>query len=826
MHKSAPLPYADVAPALLSVIYDSLGAIYECRFGVLSGDTLFSRLREITSRLSNQSWAKTSSVRVRNNPHILEHINVTATAEGFDSLPRVSRLCLEACAHAESTITPERFEEARRTMFVPSPLSILVDVLTVPSRPESSAYGFAIARALLFSRYKVHPPSASLHSDWTTLSISEVQDTVESFRTYFLHRDNIHYSSSNPARAVVAHFLALTGVFRLRFGTAGRAPIRKEHVRESCLQFFRAKDFLHPKTSDHSAEQYEFRLSASFDDIPEAQEIINALTGIPVPISGASTVFFGGLQKAHDDSLVMSVSGAPGTGKTSFVLALAAALAPFGTRCLYCTFEEDAETLRRRVVGLTPQYFRRSTLPNVNATEWFFPYNLNASEITSVDSFADRYLKVLARHLGSETRRTEDPLELPAIAPLLVVVDSVTTLYKDESSDVEAFCRLVRYLRDLNCLVVLLSAEDIPEGSRLEYLVDTVIALRYEGTDSADKKPTRLFQLLKTRLQLSRPGAHVLHLSGERGVRISPQLPSQLDARKIHKAPFADRDRVIDTLRVDGAAARSYSEPRLVDLYRRSRILVHGHGSSGKAPLGLKLLIAPLLPVSAYLDDDQLVQGKPRVLVISFLYPQSYYHENVIRIGKFLRRTCSHYVPPEVSALVLTPGFIGPEDFIALVLDRMDKGLLDGTPITGVLLDGLHNAFLQFPSLQRSDMVWPTLYNLLGRYEVTVVTTFTTFSNVHSPGALDLGDADIVLKGQLPFLHALVQATDFYLQVEPREPTVHDRHYHLTVRSAFGQRVPNHALVWNADTFAFESVETIAPEQMSLTLSENALEGL
>jgi KaiC/GvpD/RAD55 family RecA-like ATPase len=816
MSDAAPLPYADVAPALLEAIYDSLEVIYRSQFERASQDSICSQLREIAGRLMIEPWAKTSSAKVKNNPHILEGINVSAASRSFESLPRISRLCVEAYSRARECGASESAEDARRVIFVPSPLAILVDALTVPARPESAAYGFALARAFLFTRFETYPPSRHLPPDWHELTISDIQDIIESFRTYFSHRDNVHYTTAKPSRAVIAHFLAMTGVFTLRFGTAGKAPMKKEDAQQACLNFCAAKDFLQRKST--GTERYEFRLSAGFSDIPDAQEIINMLMGVPLPISGASTVFFGGLQKSHHDSLVISISGSAGTGKTSFVLALAASLAPYGTQCLYCTFEEDPETLKRRVWGLTPEYFRRSTLANTGTTNWFAPFSLDAAHIGSVELFADRYLQVLRKRLRP---RVTSPVgtgqQLPAIAPLVVVVDSLTTLYgAEQKRDIEGFCKLVQHLRDLDCIVVLLSAEDIPKGSRLEYLVDTVIALRYEGTDSADKKPTRLFQLLKTRLQLSRPGSHVLHLSGERGVRISPQLPSQLDARKIHKVPLPDRDCIIDTLHVDTVPAINISRERLVDVYRRSRILIHGHGSSGKAPFALKLLMAPPVPRLGNSDTGNMPAHNPRILTISFLYPEAYYDETVARVGKVLRRNSKNYIQPEVKPMVLTPGFIRPEDFIARVLTEMDRGRFEGRPYTGVLLDGLHNVFLQFPALQASDMVWPTLYNLLARYDLTVVTTFTTFSALDRPTSLDFADSDILLKGQFPFLHALVQATDFYLQVEPRGQPAHDRRFQVRVKSAIGQPIPDRALIWNADDFSFEASEMIGSAQQSL----------
>ena len=72
-------------------------------------------------------------------------------------------------------------------------------------------------------------------------------------------------------------------------------------------------------------------------------------------------------------------------------------------------------------------------------------------------------------------------------------------------------------------------------------------------------------------------------------------------------------------------------------------------------------------------------------------------------------------------------------------------------------------------------------------------------------------DEELILKGQLPFLHVRLQATDFYLSVEPRDPKHHDRTFHITVESALGQRIPTVALKWNADTSKFEKFEELVP---------------
>ncbi len=48
-------------------------------------------------------------------------------------------------------------------------------------------------------------------------------------------------------------------------------------------------------------------------------------------------------------------------------------------------------------------------------------------------------------------------------------------------------------------------------------------------------------------------------------------------------------------------------------------------------------------------------------------------------------------------------------------------------PYTGVLIDGMHNVFVQFPVLENEVNFWPQLYNMLRRRPLTVVTTHTEF---------------------------------------------------------------------------------------------------
>jgi len=810
------LPFAGISRAVLSVIYDSLHIIYSARFSDTPEHEMIASLRKAALPLTKERWAKPPT---RKNPHVWQgagQSSGTSSRRGAGAtqqrIPRIGKLCIEAVARAETFSYDSSNGGRLQGVLVPSPLSILVDVLTIPEHPESSAYGFALARSLLLSHFKITLPERSQSEGWKPLTVPEIHDALESFRIYFKHRDNIHRPKSAPERDFLANFLALGKVFVLRFGTVGKmvSADGPRGAEEDCLAFLRSKQFL--SSASQLEDRYEFRLATpDFVDLPDTQEILNSLLGIPLPFAGAHTVFFGGLRRSHQESAVVSVSGAPGTGKTSFALALSAVLAPFGAKCLYCTFEEDEETLMRRAESLIPTYFRRTSLLNTGKPSWLWPIGLNVSDVDSIAHFRDEYLVPLTSRLVTARDSIREAGEPTApIVPMLVVLDGLTALFaKANSEGIDEICDFVRELLALNCLVLLLSADGIPSDSRLEYLVDTVISLRHEGTESPDTRPVRLFALAKTRLQMSRPGAHLLHLSGSRGLHLSPQLSSVLDSHKSRRAILPNTGACFDSLRPDNKSETSArgrgAAPFLVKVFPGSKILIDGHGSSGKAALALRLLMAPVLDLES-LEPIQFPKHRPpRTLVVSFLYPEEYY----LKLSKVLRRhtapkaaSMGSAIPPDVVAF--TPSYIGPEELIERVLQELDRGRLEGAPYSGIILDGLHNTFLQFPGLQARPMVWPALYSLLGSYELTIATTFTKFSSTYqSLELLNSDDREIMLQGQVPYYHALVQATDFRLHVEPVGRDMPSRTFHIMVEGSIGQEVLSRALVWNSTSYTF-----------------------
>jgi hypothetical protein len=452
------------------------------------------------------------------------------------------------------------------------------------------------------------------------------------------------------------------------------------------------------------------------------------------------------------------------------------------------------------------------SVPKPNIEEWFHVADLRhlksqehgsslgkglADYLTSVANLVETNRSIREKEINGRTT-------VPAICPLIVVIDSVFGLTEGrDQNELKLLAEFIDRCRQLRALVIVLSGEDLPRYSRLPYMVDVLLRLSYQGTESEASKPERILQLVKTRFQLSRPGAHVFHMSGREGFRISPQLPSQLDKEEQQNLTLPDENQVINVLnrwsdKVPVDEERMEMESgveKFLDMYAYSHILIHGHGSSGKAHFGLKILSDPIKNGETYMG----IGVEPRrVLVVSFLYPPSYYEKRYKTVRKDVPGD-SKLTYSRLDCLAFSPGFLPPEDLVGKVSRRIEEAELRGEPFTGVLLDGVHNVFLSFPVLQEREMLWPTLYRMLSINKLTIVTTFTTFVlNLRETEDIP-EEREMRRKGQTPLLHAMVQAADFYLNLDRLQTA--DEGYpdaFLTVNQAIGtQEVPQSFLLWD-----------------------------
>lgn len=813
--------YSDIIPDLLTSIYD---ALRDCiGIGLQS-----ERLNEANPALTEHF----KKIRKQNiDKHITTGLFVTHQ-ERSEIYPRLLKLTINAFKDANEI-------NVRDGYIIPSPLHILYYSLISPEHAQTAAYSLASCRTFLMETLSLNNSTNRKYLE----SITE-QDISESMDSFTRHiniqlRWPKEYGSSikSMSNLLVGHFLAMKSIAHLWFRT------KKEAV-----------DFLNYKRSENLIEfivlklsTCRFRLSNKYNELPESGEIINQLFGIPFPIKGAETVFFGGLKPASFGGLIISASGQPGIGKTSFALSLANSLSPLGIKCFYLSLEEEEGDLRNRLKTLQPPYQKEFSIFR-SVEENFF-----VDTLTQALKFEDfiKLIKKINKRIETNKKKELNSSNSLTSCDSLIVIDNLNEFFKEEKY--ELIESLIKELRKLKSLVVIISGEGILENFKMEYLIDVGIKLHHDGIDKMGEKPIRLFNLFKTRHQLSRQGTHVFHMSGDDGFRISPQIPSQMDRKEKVKRYLHDDSKVIDVLnyidddkkdtvkssmkvlykKIKGSEIENRSSvqnKRFLFLFPQTHILVHGYGSAGKAGFALKILLTPTinsnLPLLKKVENIESSIYRRKVLILSFLYPKKYYDELIEGKGsgksrkesllEKINNVYSGLKKPMIHYLIFHPGYLSPEDFVVKITRTLDMAILHGEPFTGVLIDGLHNVFLQFPKLQKYDMVWPLLYNILSRYKLTVVSTFTNFAlndrllddNPNEKNQIinqALPDHLLMQQGMAPFLHALVKASDFYLFLE-QIVVKGERKYILSVKGAIGQEVPTELLEWDRQKNVFRDI--------------------
>lgn len=753
--------------------------------------------------------------------------------------PRLSKLVVDSFLRVQES---KGKRDTYRGIIMPSPLSILYHFLTVPEEPQTAAYAFVSCRSMLFDILNLHPASPALSSISKRLEPFDEEDILNSLVSLKNHikiqarwpdpRTNSE-TKDTRIKLLSGHILSIKRYTYLWF--------RNEDVlfnflgfKESGNQIDELEGFDLRKSYSNSfgeSLRYSFRKSSYYNDIPETAEVNNWIFGVPIPWRGADLLFFGGLKTTSMGGLVISLYGSPGVGKTSTALSLSACLVPFGTQTIYISLEEHPDDLRYRLRSLIPEYLRKMKIFYVpdkdEDKDWF--QVVRYSRHTTINGAID-LIKALKEKIDAnfEVRlmQSTGTNSMPSVCPLLVVLDNINELFDEKVAyhEIEEF---VDYCRSLGAFVVLIAGDNVAHDQKIDYLVDVAVRLKQSSLDNKLEKPVREIQLQKTRNQVSRQGSHVFHLSNATGFRISPQVPSQMDKREKIKLRLPSEEEFIHMLnmvstgkKIDKQAGdiEKLEQYDFLPIAVNSQILVHGYGSSGKAGFGLKLLLTPTYgkednPLNASSEEvsrKTLFRSIHRkVLVISFLYPPDYYEELKRRIDAQFTSNLPQYdvFKAKITVKAFYPGFLTPEDFVNKVVRSLEEARLEGEPFTGVLLDGLHNVFLQFKYLQETHMIWPLLYSILSRYAVTVASTFTNFSLVDvasggggSQGSTFEQDRLLMQQGQKPFLHGLVKASDYFFVLDDEAiGDKKEKQHLLSVRSSIRQKPPLEKLIWDRE---------------------------
>jgi KaiC/GvpD/RAD55 family RecA-like ATPase len=850
------LPYSEVFIDLLTAIHKS---IWYCHKKYKSGEELKESDHELSkffsSALNIKSYRSTGL-----DSHLVKGLTKSLEKRDKENIyPRLSKLVIYAYLNAQ-----ESKDDRYSAVIIPSPLNILYHALTDPVEPQTSAYAFVLCRGMLFYYLGLHPDHPDLNKispNFESFSEEDVHTSISSFKRHidiqlrWPDKRLKPKSFTTKINYLCGHILALKGYTYLWFNS-------DKQLKNFCL-LEKQDDYKKLYCNDlKQSEKYSFRMSGFYRALPDASELNNWIFGVPIPLRGADLLFFGGLKKTFSGGLVISLYGQPGTGKTSTALSFCATMSPFNTKSVYISLEENPEDLKIRLKSLVPDYLRRMSIyedndfrkrhKKDNDLDWFT--TLKFSDNLHIDDLTDILIELKSRVEKEEIRDGNDKkgYSIPATCPFILVIDNVNELFEKEVpyEDIEGF---IDQCRNMGAFVILIAANDIPKRYRLDYMVDVAMHLTQEDIDSKIDKPVRVVQLLKTRHQMSRQGAHVFHLSNSKGFRISPQIPSQMDKREKIRIRLPSYEEYIHTLNFINKD-EVYEYNNFLPIASKSQILVHGHGSTGKAGFGLKLLLTPIFTkkvLSKYnpkTNKGELNGGRndgkiwldnqknTKVLIISFLYPDEYYEFLETRLEKQFNKAFKGYDRRKSSIRVKAfyPGYLTPEDFVYKIVRLLEEARLEGEPYTGVLLDGLHNVFLQFKNLQKEHMIWPLLYSMLSRYNVSVVTTFTNFSLNEGSGDISSHttqtpeDFMLLQQGQKPFLHGLVKAADYFFMLEEVVPKngEREREYLVSIRSSIRQIPPNEALKWDRQTLSIYDKIKAEKNPFVKPETEHQLEGI
>ena len=736
---------------------------------------------------------------------------------------------------------------------IPSPLLFLRRLLTSEDYLASEAYAHAIVRAEIFAAtVRSFPPKEKQNlyeyvgKQINYHSISKALDTMTSYSN---RRESTHIEK--PIIFIVGNYLASIGLAKISLAREPQSdePQRNEYRIFSVNDFFNNKclDILPKKTKDRRKDYgYEIKLTVSPGDLPSIPQILNDLEGIPFPILGARTVFAGGIRMTAQSGAVVRISGKSGSGKTSLALAACVGLAPLGTKTLYLSCEEEKEDLLDRISTVTPSFINKNkafankkekvidatSIDSETRKGWFYTYHLDSSDARSnfenALSFVDQIIEKYKEHGVSRPRH-----RAPGTVPYVVVLDGAHELIRDafkpipkqsasdengmDNGPISDLHRLVEKYRKLNVLVILVSAAfDNPVFSSLDYLVDVVIDLDKNQNLETPHKPLKTASLTKTRRQFSNTGTHKFHISKRDGVRFYPNLEATLEEFKSRNWQQPEKEFFFDFLLNQNPPLR---------IFNKSQTVIAGKGSGGKSGFALRLLTSPLIPKEKEIPDliDRSMgthsKIRRRCLIISFLYPESYYSVLVEKIkkSKFSDRSAS-YPSPDVNFFTLTfyPGYVTPETLLTKIADKLCSSELQGYPFDSILLDGLHNVFLQFPLLEKSTLIWPMLSEMFRRLGLNVVTTHSHFEVVGMNEApLLAADVMSVAHRSTPLLQALANSADYYLDIcsayddaRVKEQPDRDNLYEVRVATAFGQAVPRSGLAfWDREFMQIKTLE-------------------
>jgi len=878
---SSPLVYDDILCDLLKSTMKAQAELIECLKSGINPDDIpdqninkhFSWLvriekegvnRHFNSITGNQAPLRLKNLRARELPEYKEiyarlsarmpvydqeddSIDTTTRNKFARNKPtRISSLIKQSF---KECIEVTNLSKSEHAILAPSPLTVVLQFLTAPEMPGTKSYALFSLRNYLFYQFNLSP---DLHRELAEHKLFTARD-VENSLSHILTSISPRYESKGDDKlpagkiatpdALLRHYLTVKGLFYLRFNSV-----------DTYERFLKSGSLLPSKSR---GVNYEYSKSPYLERLPETAELVNELFGLPIPLRGADTIFKGGLKFSARQGLVVALHGGPGAGKTSLALGLCASVAPFQIETLFLTAEESKADLQDRIDGLIPDEIRRLSFFSENISKQIKFHNFKIphgnGDAALVQLIHD--IDQLALALGGQSdpqnidtqnsKNTEDPdvFEIQKPCRLVVVLDGLHDLFANiansNNSGINKICRLyelIDKLKDLKALVILTTGQEWEGDASLDYLVDVAIRLSHDSIGEYGSKPDRRIQLTKARHQLCAAGVHGVQIAGSKGVRFLPQINYQLDQRTVWKTRLPDKTIIKPILKLvapykelmnipsNGKIKSTFTKSKhAVDIYKGSHVFINGEGSGGKAALALKIATAPSFYQSKNNDvgHGREVTKNKKILVVSFLYPEQYYNELLCKLESLhgVEYPKTKRIHSNMKVFHLYPGHLKPNALFNRIEWELDAAELYGDPYTCVIIDGIHNVFLQFPAIEQYSLFWPQIYSSLRTRPITTITTHTTLAVPREGCATPQIDDN----RSEPLRHALVQKTDFQLEVDPFQWNGTNNHsdevkeeykelpgiYTVKTVAAIGQPLPTHHVLWSRERLIFTEDPTL-----------------
>lgn len=229
---------------------------------------------------------------------------------------------------------------------------------------------------------------------------------------------------------------------------------------------------------------------------------------IPTEVAGLDMVLSGGLE----ESAVVVLAGAPGTGKTILAHQICSAVATAERKCVYYTTVSEPRT---KLVG------------HLEAFAFFDAEAIGTRvEHIHLGSFLDP-----SGQDGLEPLVAEIVRKVLAEEPAIVVLDSAKMLqdFADERLLRAALYDLTGRLARTDTVLLLLgeyTGEELESGVEFS-LADAIIQLEYEIREPVDRRSLRVVKMRGAR---NVPGRHTFQITGD-GIRVFPRIETLIPAR-------------------------------------------------------------------------------------------------------------------------------------------------------------------------------------------------------------------------------------------------------------------------------------------------------